>query len=289
MAWYNGRPWTRTELLAWVGSIEQIAGARRVVLAGGKAHDVEAIEVSSGGGLRFTVLPGRGMDIAHATFRETPLAFFSGTGITSPGYYEEPGLGWLRGFYGGLLTTCGLTNAGAPSVDQGAALGLHGRVANAAAEDVSVEQRWVGDEYRIRVRGVVREAAAMFENLRLTRTVETSLGATAIGIHDLVENVGFEPQPLMLLYHFNFGWPLLAETSRVAGPFARTRPRDRRKTRSPDSLLWSMAHGKSPYGGVEVRATIERPARSSTAPKTSGAMAPAPNPRNERRARAAPR
>ncbi len=37
-------------------------------------------------------------------------------------------------------------------------------------------------------------------------------------IEDTVENEGFEPQPLLLLYHMNLGWPLLDETARLIGP-----------------------------------------------------------------------
>ena len=193
MATYMGRRWSRRELLSWVGSVEQLAGARRSRLEEGKADGVEAVDVTTGGGLRFTVLPGRGMDIAAAAYRDVPLSFLSGTGITSAAYYEEPSLGFLRGFYGGLLTTCGIANAGAPSVDGGEPFGLHGRVANAAAEDVAVTQSWEGDEYRIAVRGTMREAKAMFENLRLTRTVSTRLGRAGLTIRDTIENVGFEP------------------------------------------------------------------------------------------------
>ena len=226
MARYNGRTWTRRELLSWIGSVEQLAGARRAVLSGGKADGVETIDLTTGGGLRVSVLPGRGMDIAGASYRDQPLAFLSGTGVTSPAYYEEQGLRWLRSFTGGLLTTCGITNAGAPSMDEGEAFGLHGRVANAAAEDVSVHQGWHEDEYRISVSGTMREAQAMFENLRLHRTVTTSLGRPGLTIHDTIENVGFETQPLMMLYHFNFGWPLLSPTARVVGPFGRIHPRN---------------------------------------------------------------
>lgn len=249
MAMYNGRKWTREALLEWVGSVEQVAGARRSVLAGGKADGVEAVDVSTGAGLRYTVLPGRGMDLAQATWRDTPLAFFSGTGITSPGYYEEPGLGWLRSFYGGLLTTCGITAAGAPSVDEGKAYGLHGRLSNAAAEDVGIEQKWVADEYTIRVRGVMRESAAMFENLRLTRTVESRLGGSTITLRDEVENVGYEPQPVMLLYHFNFGWPLLSEGARIVGSFSSSSPRDE-VSRRDRGLEEAFRYG-APIAGYE--------------------------------------
>jgi hypothetical protein len=226
VAEYLGKPWSKTELLARVGDIRQIAGATACTLSEGKAEGVRAVEVSTGGGLRFTLLPGRGMDIAGASYRGKALGFLSATGITSPAYYEEPGLGFLRSFYAGLLTTCGITASGAPSVDQGRAFGLHGRVANAAAEDVGIEQLWEGEEYRISVRGVLREAQAMGESLALIRRVSTRLGARGFRLQDSIENRGFDPQPLMMLYHFNFGFPLLGPKARIVGPVTATEGRD---------------------------------------------------------------
>jgi len=225
MARYLGRDWTRESLRSLVGDVAQVAGARSSVLSGGKAEGVTAVDVHTGSGFAFTVLPGRGMDIPSASNQGISLSFLSGTGITHPGYYEEPGSGWLRSFYAGLLTTCGIANAGAPSTDRGEAFGLHGRVGNAAAEDVGVRQGWEGDEYLIRVSGMMREASAMGEHLVLTRTLETRLGAKGFRLHDVVENRGFEEQPLMLLYHFNFGFPLLAPGSRVVAPIRSTAPR----------------------------------------------------------------
>jgi len=226
MAFYQGRTWKRSELLSFIGDPAQAASARPFEYTEGKAQGVKGVQVNTGGGLSFTLLPGRGMDIPEAFFRGRQLCFVSGTGITSPAYYEEPGLEWLRGFYVGLLTTCGITNSGAPSVDQGQAFGLHGRVSNAAAEDLCIDQRWVDDEYIISVRGKVRETKAMFENVAMTRTVETALGSKKFRIIDRVDNNGFEPQPLMMLYHFNFGFPLLGPGARIVGPVVDTQPRD---------------------------------------------------------------
>ncbi len=239
MAHYAGRNWTRSELTARIGDPHQVAGARGSVLTDGKADGVRAVDVSTGSGLAFTVLPGRGMDIPFASFKGRPIGFFSGTGITNPGYYAEPGLEWRRSFYAGLLTTCGIANAGAPSTDRGKAFGLHGRVANAAAENLSIDQDWEGDEFTIRLKGTMREAEAMVENLTLTRTVTTRLGATSFRIHDRVTNRGFSPQPLMLLYHFNFGFPLLSPSARVVGPITKTVPRDEeaRKDRGVEECL----------------------------------------------------
>lgn len=239
MASFAGRNWTRDELLSYVGDPAQIAGARSSVLTEGKASGVRCVEVSTGSGLSFTILPGRGMDIPFATFRGKSLCMVSGTGITAPGYFEEPATGWLRSFFVGLLTTCGITNAGAPSVDQARAFGLHGRVANAAAEDVSIEQEWVGDEFEIGLKGTIREASAMGENLTLTRRIGTRLGAKGFRILDRVVNRGFEAQPFMMLYHFNLGFPLLAPNAMIVGPVRETVARDEeaRKERGVEESL----------------------------------------------------
>jgi hypothetical protein len=225
MARYLGRNWTRESLRSLVGDEAQVAGARPSVLAGGKAEGVPAVDVYTGSGFAFTVLPGRGMDIPLASYRGVSLSFLSGTGITHPGYYDEPGDAWLRSFYAGLLTTCGIANAGAPSTDQGRPFGLHGRFSNAPAEDVCTRQGWEGDEYLIRLSGTVREVSAMGEHLALARTIETRLGARGFRLHDVVENRGFEDQPLMLLYHFNYGFPLLAPGARIVAPIRSTTPR----------------------------------------------------------------
>ena len=85
MAWYAGRNWKREELVSRVGDPLQIAGARGSVLTDGKADGVRALDVETGSGLSFSVLPGRGMDIPFARYKGKSIGFFSGTGITHPG------------------------------------------------------------------------------------------------------------------------------------------------------------------------------------------------------------
>jgi len=60
----------------------------------------------------------------------------------------------------------------------------------------------------------------------LARTIETRMGSKGFILRDVVENRGFEPQPLMMLYHFNFGFPLLGPQARVVGPIVDTVARD---------------------------------------------------------------
>ena len=226
MPTFSGNTWQKKELLAHIGDLQQIAGARPSMLTDGKAEGVKSISIRSGGGLNLTVLPGRAMDIPEAFYAGKPLHFYSNTGIVSPAYYDEPHLQWLRSFFGGLLTTCGITYCGAPCTDLDVPLGLHGRISNTAAEDIAIQHLWEGDEYIITVRGTTREASAMGEFLTLTRTVETRLGWKRFILRDVIENRGFEAQPLMMLYHFNFGFPLLSPRAKIVGPIEHSEPRD---------------------------------------------------------------
>ncbi len=195
--------------MKYIGDISQIAGARSCTLESGRARGVRAVEVKTGGGLCFTVLPDRGLDIAWADYKGMAISYISKTGVVSPAYFEATGNDFLRGFFAGLLTTCGLTYMGAACEDEGIMLGLHGRVSNIPAEDVCVFNEWQGDDFVMKVRGRVRESAVFAENMVLTREVEARMGENRLFIRDRVENCGYDRQPLMLLYHCNFGFPLL--------------------------------------------------------------------------------
>lgn len=218
MAKIYGREYTKRELMKRVGDISQLAGARLSTLEYGKAKGVAAVDVKTGSGLGFTILPDRGMDIAWADYKGMALSYISKTGVVSPAFYDFDGLEFLRSFYAGMLTTCGLTYMGAPCVDEGKPLGLHGRASNLPAEDLCISNEWVGDDFVISVKGRIREAAVFGENITLAREITAKLGESRIRIKDTIENCGYTPQPLMLLYHCNFGYPLLDESTELIIP-----------------------------------------------------------------------
>ncbi len=221
-----GRSLTGRELRRRVGRLGQVAGIEPFVLDDGSARGVRALRVRTGSGLTFAVLTDRGMDLDAAEHRGVPLAWLSHTGVVTPSFREMEGEGWLRSFHGGLLVTCGLQNVGPPGERDGEALGLHGRVSNTPALAVSHEARWDEEGCVLEVRGEVREGRVFGANLVLRRTISARVGESRIRIEDTVENEGFEPEPLMLLYHMNLGWPLLDETSRLIGPGEPPEPRD---------------------------------------------------------------
>lgn len=200
----------REELLKRIGSVEQVGGIREVILNDGRAKGVRAIEINTGK-LRLTVLPDRCMDIAQADFCGNAFAWISKTGITGPEYYEKNGMEWLRGFYGGLVTTCGLKNIGGPRED----VGLHGRIANTPAEKVSVFADWVGDDFIMKVSGEMRESVVFGENLVLKRTITTKLFSDEFTLEDTVVNMGFQEEGISLCYHCNFGYPLVTEGAKI--------------------------------------------------------------------------
>jgi len=221
-----GRSWTREELSRYIGSQLQLGGVRLAELDDGRARGVRIAEFETGTGFSFTVLLDRGMDIGPAKFRGASLVWESSTGPVHPAYFEHQGFGWLRTFHGGLMAGCGMTTAGAPSVDEGEELGLHGRLSHLAASNVWADGAWQGDEYEMWVQGHMRETVVFGENLLLTRRIWARLGESRLFIHDTVVNEGFQTTPHMMLYHCNFGFPLLAEGTELIAPSKQVTPRD---------------------------------------------------------------
>lgn len=201
---------TKQELLKRVGSVEQIGGVRDFTFNDGKAKGVRAIEINTGK-IRFTILPDRCMDIAQAEFEGKAFGWISKTGVVAPQYYDKEGTNWLRGFCGGLITTCGLKNVGGPHGDQG----LHGRIANTPASKVSVFADWVGDEYIMKVSGEMRECAVFGLNLVFKRTITAKLFDSSFTVEDTVVNEGFHDEGVALCYHCNFGYPLVTEGAKM--------------------------------------------------------------------------
>lgn len=244
MATYLDKSWTRRELLSYVGQMEQLAGIKAIELADGTSRHVRVFEVYTGSGLTFSVLEDRALDISACHFQGTSITWASSTGDVHPAYYEAEGLGWLRSFPGGLVATCGLDQIGAPSVDEGEAFGIHGRIGNLPAQQVSYRTYWEADEYYLEISGQVRQTRLFGENLRLYRCITTRLGSSQITVKDRVVNEGFKQQPHMLLYHCNFGFPLISEETTINVPAQNTEARDDEAAKGINS--WHLCQRPTP-------------------------------------------
>ena len=212
-------------------------------LRGGLQEGVQVVEVNNGK-LTFAILPTRGMGIWKGQCGDISLGWDSPVkDPVNPAFInlqDRGGLGWLKGF-NEWFVRCGLNSMGAPGMDtvldySGNAfdvpLTLHGNIANVPARAVSVE---VTDEAII-VKGEVDETMMFGPALRLNTEIRTEFGSGKMTIIDTVTNLGNNPQEHEMLYHINYGAPLLEKGSRMVAPFKQVAPRDPRSVEGIDTF-----------------------------------------------------
>jgi Domain of unknown function (DUF4432) len=223
-----GRQWSREELLARVGRLEQLAGIRLVEGGDGAERGVRMLRCWSGAGFDFEVLVDRGFDIGGAWIDGRPLAWSSPVGLVGPWYCEPGGIGWFRGFPGGLVSTCGLDHTLLGGADDTTVFnyphrvtetyGLHGRYTGLPARLAGYGVSWDGDDGVLWAEGEVLQAALFGEQLLLRRRIEADLGGVSLRITDTVTNIGPTPCPHMMLYHCNIGFPVVDAGSELVYP-----------------------------------------------------------------------
>lgn len=193
---------------------------RKVRLNGGLSDGVDTVELHNGV-MSCTVLPTRGMGLWRAQVGDIRLGWQSPVkGPVHPKYvnlFEDSGLGWLDGF-DELMCRCGLESNGGPVTDERGRLlyPLHGRIANSPARMVA--GFFDPDSKEVGVVGEVDETRLFHNKLCLTSTVSMPLGQPRLKIVDKVTNLSGEPGELQLIYHTNFGGPLLENGSKVIAP-----------------------------------------------------------------------
>ena len=216
----------KREMLRYVGDVSQLFGIKEYVLVDGKAKGVRAFDVKNGSGLEFTILADRCLDIAGLSFKGINCSYITKTGIVAPEYYDENGIGFLRSYLAGFLTTCGMRNVGSPCEENGEYFPLHGRIGNTPAEQVNASTEWIDDVPVLTISGKMREARLFGENLVLSRKIISKYGENKITLQNSIENLGFKREELNLLFHFNMGYPLLDADSILVTPTAKLLPRD---------------------------------------------------------------
>jgi hypothetical protein len=189
--------------------------------------------------------PERGLDVAEASLGDRQLAWLSGLGDVA--WNGD----WRSSWGGGLVTTCGLDNVGAPSEG----LGLHGTYSALPARDVREE----GDL----VSGVIDDP----RGLRVERTIV--LREDGLELIDRTANVGGVPLEAPLLYHVNLGdW-----VEHIESDATEVVPRDADAERHDPSRFpphsdepervwehrgWSVARALGSALEVEIRSSLPR-------------------------------
>ena len=199
----------------YIGNLAQTFQVKQYELTDGKAKGVKAIDVKNRAGLSVTVVPDKGLDIYQISYKGQNMNYIAPSGIVSSEYFDSRGIEWLHSSFLGFLSTGGLNSIGSPNEDSGKEYGLHGRLHNTPAEQLAVEIKNETTDPSVRIKGVVNDCVIFGTKLRMTREFNIKYDSCEIEMTDTVENLGFETVPFMILYHYNFGYPLLCENSEL--------------------------------------------------------------------------
>lgn len=201
---------------------QQAYTLRKVTVTEGRARGAAVIEVCTAAGLQVDILPDAGLDIGQVRFKGINMTFISKNGFDNPslvGVYENE---FMNYFPGGLLYTGGLRSVGGANRDQGELHPLHGRFHSLLADQVSTTV----EDNTITVSGVLRETALFGHALEVRRTIRIPVFGTDITVTDTLTNLTHRDEEYCLLYHCNFGYPLLSADAHVELPEQRrTTPR----------------------------------------------------------------
>ncbi len=214
---------------------------RKKRLHGGRQEGVDLIEIQAGD-FRMRVIPTRGMSILDVCRGDLRLGWDSpAQEITHPMWVDQGsrgGTGWLEGF-NEFLVRCGLEWFGPPGHEPfhlakaeppAGGLTLHGKIGHLPASEVTLVAETKAP-YRLRLTGIVHERMMYGPKFELRNEIIIEPGSDSFVIDDVITNRAGQTQELSLLYHMNFGPPLLEEGARWVAPIKWLAPRDEESAR----------------------------------------------------------
>lgn len=196
------------------------------VLHGGKQEGSKVLTITSEKGLTIALSPTRGMDLLQVNGHGVRLGWDSPVDeVVNPAYINlesRNGLGWLDGF-NEMMVRCGYEWTGHPVTKDGRIYTLHGKAGNTPASKVEVT---VDDKapHEIRIRGLLKEHTFKKSNLETWTELRYIPGADAFTLHDVLTNKGDYPQDYQIIYHSNFGTPILEKDARFIAPLKSVSP-----------------------------------------------------------------
>lgn len=188
------------------GSTAQLYDVRRTQLTEGSSAGIRLIEVTTAAGLNAVFCENKALDLYSLRYKGLNIGFLSKNGLINDRTRPQSGM-FPSTWQGGMLATCGLRNAGPGCETESEVHPPHGLIGSIPAEQVALRTDW--DKGVLEIMGQVRESALFGHNLLLRRRILIDLSGSAIKWQDTVQNQSAEPEPLFLLYHFNFGYPFL--------------------------------------------------------------------------------
>ncbi len=187
-------------------------------LRGGLCDGLRLLNVNNGR-IQFHVLLDRGMGVDTVRWNGGRLGWDSP--VSQPVHpkfinlADHGGLGWLAGFQEWMVR-CGVGHAGRPGIDDGVPLGLHGRIANIPASRVEIA--WDDRSDELVVRGLVEEKMFKFGVFELWTELRTRSESWTLEFRDRLCNLSDYDREYQMIYHANYGPPLLEAGARFHAP-----------------------------------------------------------------------
>jgi len=223
---------TSTEKGNWQVSSQQLKlggesfSIEQKVLHGGKQEGSKVLTITSKNGLTISLSPTRGMDLLKVTGHGVRLGWDSPVKeVVNPANINlesRNGLGWLEGF-NEMMVRCGFEWTGHPVTKDGVIYTLHGKAGNTPASKVEVI---VDDKapHEIRIRGLLKETTFKKANLETWTELRYVPGSDAFTVHDVLTNQADYPHDYQIIYHSNFGTPILEKDARFIAPLKSVSP-----------------------------------------------------------------
>jgi len=222
-----------------ISNMTQLAGIKDYEIRSGKAKGTGVLEVYNQAGLNFSVLPDQCLDIYELKYKGQNIGFPSKNGLHGNAFFNGLDNEFIYFWRAGMVYTCGLATTGPPNTDDGLYRMEHGRIGHTPAENIRAFSGWKDGKYILSIDGDMTETIICGSNLRLSRHLETELNSKEIMICDKVENLQPADEEFMLLYHVNFGYPIVDEGTRLVKGKGNVKPRFEDSSEGLD--VWDQA------------------------------------------------
>ncbi|PKU25205.1 aldose 1-epimerase family protein [Telmatospirillum siberiense] len=194
-------------------------------LHGGKQEGSTLITIETKD-LQVSLIPTRGMNILEIKSGDVRFGWTSPVDeIVNPAFINlemRNGVGWLDGF-NEMMVRCGYEWTGHPGRENDRLTSLHGRAGNTPASKVVVS---IDDAapHTIHVRGLLKENTFKLSALETWTELSVTPGVKAVKIHDELTNNSDYDRNYQIIYHSNFGTPILEEGAKFVAPVKEISP-----------------------------------------------------------------
>jgi hypothetical protein len=208
-----------------LGIKEQRFAIQNTVLKGGKQEGSELLTIDSND---FTIKlsPTRGLGIISVIGDGVRMGWDSPVDeIVNPKFINlesRGGLGWLDGF-NETMVRCGFEWTGHAVKTDGMMYTLHGRAQNTPVSKLIID---VSEKkpYTITIKGLIKENTFKKSHLETWVSLSYVPGSKQFTVHDVVTNKSDYARDYQIIYHSNFGTPILEEGAKFIAPVKEISP-----------------------------------------------------------------